>query len=72
MTTGAMNDEQVSVLIPASYDTHMGIIRVKHKVARDGVLPSDRGAVGMLGMETTAMADDVVALRGVIEHPIHK
>ena len=50
----------------------MSIVRVKYKIARLGILSSDIGAVGVLGVGAAAMTDDVVAVGGVIDHPVHK
>lgn len=50
----------------------MSIVRVKYQIARLGILSSDIGAVGVLGVGAAAMTDDVVAVGGVIDHPVHK
>lgn len=70
-TCGAMDDLEIAVFIPAADYADVGIVRVKHKVARLGVIPRDFRAVGALAGRTAAVTYDVFAVRGVVEHPIH-
>ena len=65
-----MNDQEVPVLVPAAHDPNVYVVWVKHQITGQGFLPGDGGAVGVLGMGTTAVADDVLAARGVVENPI--
>ena len=65
-----MNDDKVSVFIPAADNADVGILRVKYKVARQGIVPRDGGAVVVLGCRAPAVADDVLAAAGVVENPI--
>lgn len=69
---GTVDDQQVSALVPAAHDTHMGVLRVKHQITGQGLLPGDGGAVGVLGVGAPAVADDVLAAGYVVKYPVHK
>ena len=60
------------MLVPTAHNADVGVSRIEHQVARDGLIPGDGGAVAMLGMGPAAVADDVAAASDVIEDPIHK
>ena len=38
-TAGAMDDEQIAILIPPAHNAHMAIVRVKHQVAGLSLAP---------------------------------
>lgn len=67
-----VDDEHVSAFISATYDSHMLIIGIEHQIAGLGLIPRDGGTVGVLHVDTAAMADDVTAARGVVKGPIHE
>lgn len=37
----------------------MSIVRIEYQVTGDGICPSDGGAISVLGVCATAMADDI-------------
>ena len=59
---GAVDDEQLPVLVPAAHDAHVGVLRVKHQVAGLGILPVDRLTVAVLGGEAAAIANHIFNL----------
>lgn len=65
-----MDDQEVPALIPAAHDPNVYVVRVKHQITGQGFLPGDAGAVSVLGVGATAVADDV-STRGVIKYPVH-
>lgn len=67
-----VDDEHVSAFISATYDSHMLIIGIEHQIAGLGLIPRDGGTVGVLHVDTAAVADDIAAARLIVEHPIHK
>ena len=69
---GTVDHQQISVFIPASYDSNVFVLRVKGQVARLGLAPGNICAVGMLGIGAAAMANDIGSAGGVIKHPVHK
>lgn len=69
---GTMDDEQSAVYVPAADDAHMGVIGVKHQIARLSILPADIGAIAVLHGGSSAVANDVTAARGIVEHPINE
>lgn len=68
---GAMDNQEVPVLVPAAHDPNVYVVRVKHQVPGQGFRPGDGGTVGVLGVGASAVADDVLPTRGVIEYPVH-
>lgn len=72
ISAGAVNDQQLSVCVPAANDAHMGIIRVEHQVTGLCVRPRNIGAIAVLHGGSTAVADDIAAARLIVEHPIDK
>lgn len=70
MSAGAVDDEQISVGVPAAHNADMGIIWVKHKVSGQGLTPVYGGSVAVLRRGSSAVADDVTAARLIIEYPI--
>ena len=53
---GTVYNEQISALVPAAYDSHMGVTRIKYQITGDGLIPSDAGAVSVLGPCAPAVA----------------
>ena len=48
----------------------MGIIRVEHQVTGLCVCPRNISAIVVLHRGSSAMTDDVLSARGIVEHPI--
>ena len=69
---GAVDHQQISILVSAADDANMGIVRVKHQVTGLCVRPRNIGAMAVLHGGAAAMADDVTAARGVVKGPIHE
>ena len=67
-----MDDQEVSTLVPASHDPNVYVIRVKHQITGQGLLPGDGVAVGVLGGGPAAVADDVLPAADVVEYPVYK
>ena len=67
-----MDDQQISVFIPAANDADMFIIVIKHQITGNGLIPGDIGAIGVLCCRAAAMTDDIASVRGIVEHPIDK
>lgn len=72
IAAGAVDDQQLSVCVPAANDAHMGIIRVEHQVTGLGLIPRDGGTVGVLHVGTAAVAYDVLSIRDIVKYPIDK
>lgn len=71
VSAGAVDDHDITAAIKAANNADMTVLRVKHKVARLGVAPINRGAVAVLGSGPTAMPNDALSAALVVEHPIH-
>ena len=69
---GAVDHQQISVLIPSTNDANMRIIRVKYQVTGPGVLPAYVGAIAVLGGSSTAMPNHITSARLVVKYPIHE
>lgn len=67
-----MDDEHVSAFISATYDSHMLIIGIEHQIAGLGLIPRDGGTVGVLHVDTAAVAYDVLSIRDIVKYPIDK
>ena len=65
-----MDDEQITALIPAAYDAHVGVLWVKYQIAGHRLIPRNGGTVTVLCRCSSPVADDVLAACGVIEYPI--
>ena len=72
IAAGTMDNQEVSGFVPASDDSDMTILRVKHKIAGDGVAPCDRGTVGVLHRRAAAVSEDVCAAAGIVKCPVGK
>ena len=67
-----VDDEHVSAFISATYDSHMLIIGIEHQIAGLGLIPRDGGTVGVLHVDTAAVAYDVLSIRDIVKYPIDK
>lgn len=47
---GAVDDQEIPRLVPTAYDAHVFVSGIEHQIPRKGLLPGDRGAIGVLGM----------------------
>ena len=72
LTERTVDDEQVAVFVPAAHNTNMSIFRIEYQIAGLGLIPGDRGTVGVLHTSTSAMADNIFAVADIIESPVHK
>lgn len=70
VAAGAVDDQNVSVLVNPTHDAHMGMIRVKHQVTGLCGRPRNIGAIAVLCGGPAAMADDVAAACGIVKNPI--
>lgn len=59
---GAVEDEQLPVLVPATHNTHVGVLQAKDQVAGQDLVPGDRIAVTMLGGGSAAVANNIFHL----------
>lgn len=71
-SAGAVDDQQIAVFIPAAHNADMSIFWIEYQIAGLGLLPGDRGTVGVLHTSTTAMADNIFAVADIIESPVNK
>ena len=71
-STGTVDDQQIAAFVPATHYADMSIFWIEYQIAGLGLLPGDRGTVGMLHTSTTAMADNIFAVADIIESPVHK
>lgn len=69
---GTVDDQNISALVPATDNPDMGILRVKDQITDLCLRPGNAGTVAVLCHSATTMADDVLAVRGVVEHPVHE
>lgn len=67
-----VDDEHVSAFISATYDSHMLIIGIEHQIAGLGLIPRDGGTVGVLHVDTAAVAYDVLSIRDIVKYQIDK
>ena len=65
-----MDDQEIAVRVPAADNANMGIIRVKHQIARLRVAPCDIRAIAVLGGSSAAAPGIVAAVCGIVECPI--
>lgn len=72
LTKCAVNDEQVSVLVSAAYDSHMLVTGIEYQVTRLGLIPRDGSAIGVLGVGTASVAYDIFSIGDIVKYPIHK
>ena len=61
-TQCTVDNEQLPVLVPASHNAHMRILRVKYQVAGLSILPGNRPTVTGLGGGSAAIANHIFDL----------
>lgn len=71
LAAGAVDDKHIAAAVKSADNADMGILRVKHKVARLGIAPVNGGTVAVLCRSPTAMPNDILSAALVVEHPIH-
>lgn len=69
---GTVDDQNIAALVPTTDNPNMSVLRVKDQITDLCLRPGNAGTVAVLCHSATAMADDVLAVRGVVEHPVHK
>ena len=69
---GTVDNQNIAALVPATDNPDMGILRVKDQITDLGLRPGDAGTVAVLRHSAAAMANDVLSVRGVVEHPVHE
>ena len=69
---GTVDNQNIAALVPAADDPNMGVLRVKDQITDLRLRPGNASTVAVLRHSATAMANDVLAVRGVVEHPVHK
>ena len=65
-----MDNQEVSVRVPAADDANVYVCRVKYEVARLRVAPYNVGAIAVLRGSSAAATGVVAAVRRVVECPI--
>ena len=65
-----MDNEQLSVLIPAAHNTHVLVAWVEDQIPREGLIPGDFRTVIVLHGGSTPVAYDVLAACHIVEYPI--
>ena len=71
VSAGTMDNQNVSILIPASHNADVGIFRVEYQVAGVGLGPGNGRAVAMLHPRPSAVAYDIAAAGYIVKYPIH-
>ena len=66
----AVDNEQLSVLIPAAHNTHVLVAWVEDQIPREGLIPGDFRTVIVLHGGSTPVAYDVLAACHIVEYPI--
>lgn len=69
---GTVDNQQIAIVIPVAHDAYVFILRVKHQISRLGLVPRDVGTVGVLHVDTAAVAYDVLSIRDIVKYPIDK
>ena len=67
-----MDDQEISVRVPAADDANVYVCRVKYKIARLCVAPCNVGAIAVLRGSSAAASGVVAAIRRVVERPIYE
>lgn len=65
-----MDNQEVSVRVPAADDANVYVCRVKYEVARLRVAPYNVGAIAVLRGSSSTASGVVAAVRRVVECPI--
>ncbi len=71
VAAGTVDDEQIAAFIPAADDADVFIAGVEYQIAGQGIAHLYRCCI-RAGWRHLAVADDVLALRDIVEYPIHK
>ena len=66
-----MDDHDITAAVKAANNADMAVTRIKDKVSRLGVTPSNRRTVAVLRSGPAAMPNDVLSTALVVEYPIH-
>ena len=67
---GTVDDHDITAAVKAANTADMAVTRIKDKVSRLGVTPSNRRTVAVLRSGPAAMPNDVLSACGIVEHPI--
>ena len=67
-----VDDEHVSAFISAAYDSYVLVTGIEYQITRLGLIPRDRGTVGVLHVSAAAVAYDVLSISDIVKHPIDK
>lgn len=67
-----MDNQQIAVFVPAANNADMRILWVKGQIAGLRLTPGNICAVGMLGIGSAAVANDIGSAGGVIKYPVHE
>ena len=71
LAAGTVDDHDITAAVKAADNTDMAVTRIKDKVSRLGVTPSNRRTVAVLRSGPAAMPNDVLSAALVVEYPIH-
>ena len=71
LAAGTVDDHDITAAVKAADNTDMAVTRIKDKVSRLGVTPSNRRTVAVLRSGPAAMPNDVLSTALVVEYPIH-
>ena len=69
---GTVDDHDITAAVKAANNADMAVTRIKDKVSRLGVTPSNRRTVAVLRSGPAAMPNDVLSTALVVEYPIHQ
>ena len=72
VAVGAVDNQDIAVLVPAAHDANVGVLRVEYQIARLGLGPCNRCTVGVLGAGTPAVAYGVGPIGDVVKYPVYK
>ena len=72
IAAGAMQNENISPLVPAADDPNVSVLRVKDQIPDLRLRPGNAGTGAVLRHSAAAMTDDVLAVRGIVKHPVHE
>ena len=71
-SASAVDNQQISGLISASYNSNVLVLRVKGQIAGLGLAPGNVSAIGVLGIGPAAVINDISAAGSVVEHPVYE
>lgn len=67
-----VDDEQVSCLVSATYDSYMLVTGIEDQITWLGLIPRDGSTVGVLHVGTATVAYDVLSIGDIVKYPIDK